>query len=184
MLYRFQYIPSKYVSVSDLVCWDDNLAKHHPRFTHFKTHSPALLNKLSMAISKHLHNMLKIAPESEFTCCSTLVALSKPHANLRFLRAQTQHLPRPCQFSGHQDKIWLRGTDGLKKMLSVTTLLTNFLKLPLINKEPVGVAAQGKPQAIFQLVSPERQIGILHSALREEMENKKRGGGGEEEERG
>lgn len=63
-------------------------------------------------------------------------------------------------------------------MLSVTTLLSNFLKLPLINKEPVGVAAQGKPQAIFQLVSPERQIGILHSALREESENKKGGGGG------
>ena len=69
--------------------------------------------------------------------------------------------------------IWLGGTDGQKKMLPVTTLLTNFLKLPLINKEPVGVAAQGKPQAIFQLVSPERQIGILHSALREESENKK-----------
>lgn len=60
-------------------------------------------------------------------------------------------------------------------MLSVTTLLTNFLKLALINKEPVGVAAQGKPQAIFQLVSPERQIRILYSALREESENKKRG---------
>lgn len=64
-------------------------------------------------------------------------------------------------------------------MLSVTTLLTNFLKLPLINKEPAGVAAQGKPQAIFQLVSPERKIRILHSALREESENKKRGGRGE-----
>lgn len=69
-------------------------------------------------------------------------------------------------------------------MLSVTTLLTNCLKLPLINKEPVGVAAQGKPQAIFQLVSPENQIGILHSALREESKNKKRGGGGEGDERG
>ncbi len=75
---------------------------------------------------------------------------------------------RPCSFSGQQDQIWLEGSDGQKKMLSVTTLLTNFLKLALINKEPVGVAAQGKPQAIFQLVSPERQIGILRSALREE----------------
>lgn len=27
---------------------------------------------------------------------------------------------------------------------------TVFLKLPLINKEPVGVAARGKPQAIIQ----------------------------------
>lgn len=69
----------------------------------------------------------------------------------------------------------------MRKILSVTGLLTNFLKLPLINKEPVGVAAQGKPQAIFQLVSPERQIGILHSALRRESENKaRRGGGGRE----
>lgn len=84
--------------------------------------------------------------------------------------------PCPCLSSGHKDKIWLRGTDGLRKILSVTTLFTNLLQLPLINKEPVGVAAQGKPQAIFQLVSPERQIGILHSALREESENKTRGG--------
>lgn len=61
-------------------------------------------------------------------------------------------------------------------MLSVITPLTNFLKLPLINKKPVGVAAQGKPQAIFQLVSPERQIGILHSTLREESGNKNKGG--------
>ena len=83
VLYRFQCIPSKYVSVSDLVCQDDILAKHHPRFTHYKTHSHALLHKLSMAISKHLHNILKIAPASEFTCCNTLVALSKLHANLR-----------------------------------------------------------------------------------------------------
>lgn len=68
----------------------------------------------------------------------------------------------------------------MRKILSVTGLLTNFLKLPLINKEPVGVAAQGKPQAIFQLVSPERQIGILHSALRRESENKARRGGVDE----
>lgn len=64
----------------------------------------------------------------------------------------------------------------MRKILPVTGILTNFLKLPLINKEPVGVAAQGKPQAIFQLVSPERQIGILHSALRRESENKARRG--------
>lgn len=57
------------------------------------------------------------------------------------------------------------------------------LKLPLISKGPDGAAAQGKPQAIFQLVSPERQIEILHSALREESENKMRGDGGERRER-
>lgn len=100
-----------------------------------------------------------------------------------FLRTLTQHPPCPCPSTGQQDKLWLGGTDGQKKMLSVTTLLTNCLKLPLINKEPVGVAAQGKPRAIFQLVSPENQIGILHSALREESKNK-RGGGGEGDERG
>lgn len=58
-------------------------------------------------------------------------------------------------------------------MLYVSTLLSSFLRLPLINKEPGGVTAHGKPLAIFQLVSPERQIGILHSALREKNENKK-----------
>lgn len=67
-------------SAGDLVCWDDILAKHHPRFTHCMTHFAALLNKLSMAISKHLHNTLKIDPASEFTCCSIL---SKPHTHLR-----------------------------------------------------------------------------------------------------
>lgn len=99
------------------------------------------------------------------------------------LRVQTRRVPWPWISCGHRDKIWLRGTDGQKKMLSVTTVLTNFLKLLLINKQPVGVAAQGKPQAIFQLVSTERQIGILYSTLREESENKSRGGAGEGDER-
>lgn len=70
--------------------------------------------------------------------------------------------------SERHNTIWLGGTDGQRRILSVITLLTNFLKLLLINKECVGVAAQGKPQAIFQLVSPEKQIGILHGALRKE----------------
>lgn len=89
--------------------------------------------------------------------------------------SNTGPCPYPCQSKGNQDKIWLRGTQGQTKMLSVIAFLTNFLKLPQINKEPVGVAAQGKPQAFFQLVSPERQIGILHSTLREESGNKWRG---------
>lgn len=125
-----------------------------------------------MATSKHLHNILKIAPTSEFTCRRTLDMLSKPHFSLR----PQDFSPYPCPSSSHQDKLWLRGREGQKKILSVTTPLTNFLKLPLINKTPVGVAAQGKPRAIFQLVSPERQIGILHSTLRTESEKKNRGG--------
>lgn len=68
-------------------------------------------------------------------------------------------------------------TYGQKDILTAIVLLAKFLKLLLISKGPVGVAAQGKPRAIFQLVSPERQIGILHSTLREGSENKKRGGG-------
>lgn len=60
------------------------------------------------------------------------------------------------------------GSDGQSKIVSVTILLTNFLKLPLISKKTVGVGAQGEPPAIFQLVSPERQIRILCSTLREE----------------
>lgn len=60
------------------------------------------------------------------------------------------------------------GSDGQSKIVSVTILLTNFLKLPLISKKTVGAGAQGEPPAIFQLVSPERQIRILCSTLREE----------------
>lgn len=55
---------------------------------------------------------------------------------------------------------------------------TNFLQLPLINKETVGVGAQGEPQAIFQLVSPERQIRMQHTQ-REKTRRR-----GEEEEEG
>lgn len=127
--------------------------------------------------------MPKIAPASEFKCLQQTRCIIKASCHSQTARntaalsyGKECESPCPCLSIGHKDKIWLRGTDGMRKILSVTGLLTNFLKLPLINKEPVGVAAQGKPQAIFQLVSPERQIGILHSALRRESENKARRG--------
>lgn len=90
---QFKYMLLKYVS--SLVCWHAILVKHHPRFTYCET-LPALLHKLSIATSKHLHNILKIAPASEFTCCGTLDVFSKPHASLRShetVRAQIQWSP-------------------------------------------------------------------------------------------
>lgn len=90
----------------------DNIwAKHHPRSTHEKTVFSARLHKLSMAISKHLHNIPKIDWASKFTCSSKLAELLKPCAVLRlhkvllvhrisqlrstsFQRSQGQHLTK------------------------------------------------------------------------------------------
>lgn len=121
VLHRFPHILSKYVSLSDLVCSNALPAKHQLRFTHCKTLS-SLLNKLRMTISKHLHNMLKIAPASHFACCSVLVTSSKPPCQSRSTRTRLNAASPlgQCPCSGHQDERWLRGTDGRRKILPVT----------------------------------------------------------------
>lgn len=86
-------------------------------------------------------------------------------------RSQITRKPGSASATSAFKKERLKGRKEQTKTFSVTTALTSFLNLSLINKEPAGVTAQERPEAIFQLVSPERQRGILQSGLGE-----KRGG--------